>query len=177
VDRPPARATELVGIAIPSRGEGLEFPEGSGCSLEEWTAGARHGHPQERTGAAEVDQIQTIGSEPWGYRQIERVEVGRPVALHRQIDVALRSPPASGGRTEKDEKPEIRHHLGKIGQALSNELDSDSGGHVVTVSERWETGQGTTTPRRTETAAIAQGLREKAEEFRKGGGEIYRRAG
>jgi len=27
-----------------------------------------------------------------------------------------------------------------------------------------------------ETAAIAQGLREKAEEFRKGGGEIYRRA-
>ena len=28
-----------------------------------------------------------------------------------------------------------------------------------------------------ETAAIAQGLREKAEEFRKGGGEIYRRAG
>jgi len=28
-----------------------------------------------------------------------------------------------------------------------------------------------------QTAAIAQGLREKAEEFRKGGGEIYRRAG
>jgi hypothetical protein len=27
-----------------------------------------------------------------------------------------------------------------------------------------------------ETAAIAQGLREKAEEFRKSGGEIYRRA-
>jgi hypothetical protein len=27
-----------------------------------------------------------------------------------------------------------------------------------------------------ETAAIAQGLREKAEEFRKDGGEIYRRA-
>jgi hypothetical protein len=27
-----------------------------------------------------------------------------------------------------------------------------------------------------QTAAIAQGLREKAEEFRKSGGEIYRRA-
>ena len=27
-----------------------------------------------------------------------------------------------------------------------------------------------------ETAAVVQGLREKAEEFRKGGGEIYRRA-
>ena len=27
-----------------------------------------------------------------------------------------------------------------------------------------------------ETAAIAQGLREKAKEFRKSGGEIYRRA-
>jgi phosphomethylpyrimidine synthase len=27
-----------------------------------------------------------------------------------------------------------------------------------------------------ETAAIAQGLREKAEEFKKSGGEIYRRA-
>jgi phosphomethylpyrimidine synthase len=27
-----------------------------------------------------------------------------------------------------------------------------------------------------ETAAVVQGLREKAEEFRKSGGEIYRRA-
>ncbi len=27
-----------------------------------------------------------------------------------------------------------------------------------------------------ETAALVQGLREKADEFRKGGGEIYRRA-
>ena len=44
--------------------------------------------------------------------------------------------PVSGCRTEQDEKPEIRHRLGKIGQALSDELGGDSGGHAVTVSKR-----------------------------------------
>jgi len=142
VDRPPAGATELVGIAVPPRSEGLEFPERSEFSLEERAARARHGHPQERTGTAEVDEVQTIGPEPRGEGQIEGVEVGGPVTLHRQIDVALRSRPVSGGRTEQDEKPEIRHHLGKIGQALSDQLGNDSGGHAVTVSERRESGQG-----------------------------------
>ena len=144
MDRPPAGATELVGIAVPARSQGLEYPERSRFSLEERTARARHCHPQERTGAAEIDQVQTIGSEPRGYRQIERIiDVGQRVALHRQIDVALRFCPVSGGRTEQDEKPEIRHHLGKIGQALSDELGNDSGGHAVTVSERRERDLGT----------------------------------
>ena len=146
MDRPPAGATELVGIAVPPRSEGLKFPERSGFSLEERPARARHGHPQEGTGAAEVGQVQTIGSEPRGEGQIEGVEVGGPVALHRQIDVALRSRPVSGERTEQDEKPEIRHHLGNIGQALSDERGNDSGGHAVTVSERRERGQGTPRP-------------------------------
>ena len=36
-------------------------------------------------GAAEVDQVQTIGSEPRGYRQIVRVEVGRPGSSDRSV--------------------------------------------------------------------------------------------
>src|SRR2546430_6150137 len=40
-----------------------------------------------------------------------------------------RACPVSGCRTEQDEEPEIRHHLGKISEALSDELGGGSGGH------------------------------------------------
>src|SRR5439155_4870907 len=114
----------------------------SAFALEERPACSRHGHRKKRAGAAKVDQVQTIGSEPRGEGQIEGVQVGGPVALHGQIDVALRACPVSGCRTEQDEEPEIRHHLGKISEALLDELGGGSGGHVVTVSERRERGQG-----------------------------------
>jgi len=42
-------------------------------------------HPQEGTGAAEVDQVQAIGSEPRGEGHIEGVGVGGPVALHGAV--------------------------------------------------------------------------------------------
>src|SRR2546425_6241082 len=45
---------------------------------------SRHGHRKKRAGAAKVDQVQTIGSEPRGEGQIEGVEVGGPVALRSE---------------------------------------------------------------------------------------------
>jgi hypothetical protein len=145
VDRPSAGATELVGIAIPSRRQGLKFPERSRLSLEEQTAGARNGHLQQGTGPADVDQVQSIGSKPRRHCQIESIEVGRPGALHSQIDIALRSRPIAGNRTEQNKKPKIRHHAREIGQTLSDELGGDGGGHVATVWERCEGGQDTPT--------------------------------
>ena len=82
MDRSPPGATELVGVAVSARRQRLEFAERSRFSLEERTASARHGHPQDGTGAAKVDQVQAIGSKPRGEDQIQGVEVGGPVALH-----------------------------------------------------------------------------------------------
>jgi len=82
VDRSPPGATELVGVAVSARRQRLKRTERSRFSLKERTACARHGHPQEGTGAAEVDQVQAIGSKPRGEDQIQGVEVGGPVALH-----------------------------------------------------------------------------------------------
>src|SRR2546425_3638262 len=127
---------------------------------------SRHGHRKKRAGAAKVDQVQTIGSEPRGEGQIEGVEVGGPVALHRQIDVALRACPVSGCRTEQDEEPEIRHHLGKISEALSDELGGGSGGHVGPVSGRRGRGQG--------NGSCVDGGRRPRGRGGKGGGAVSR---
>ena len=129
---------QLRRITVPPRGQRLKLAERSGLPLEEKPARSCHLERQQRTGAAEVDQIQTVGPEARSNRQIERIRIGRTVASHRQIDVALRSQPPLDRRTEENKKLQLRHRCRKISETLTDQLRRKHRRHAATLSERSE---------------------------------------
>ena len=124
-DRSLLGSAQLGCVAVPARREGLEAPERAGGSLEQQPAVARYLEGEQRSRSPEIDQIQAIGSDARSEDEVERVQVGRTVATHRDVEVTSGSRPALGRGTEQDNELEGRFHLAQVGETLGHDLRGD----------------------------------------------------
>jgi len=116
----------------------LKLAKRSGTPFEEKAPRPRDLERQQRTGPAEVYQIQTVGPEAWSDGHIQAVEIGGAIAPYSNIDVALRYGPPLDRGAKEDKKLEIRHRSRKFGEMLSDEFWGQRRPHAANVPERYQ---------------------------------------
>src|SRR5574341_54466 len=91
---------------------------------------------QQRTGLAQIDQIQTVGPEARSDRQIQVVEIGGAIAPHSKIDVTLSPRPPLNRGAKENKQLEFWHRSRKIGETSSHEFCCQRCLHAGNVPER-----------------------------------------